>query len=105
MDVSLNGTLITNSSNTYPYRAYLEHLLSYGPAAKSSQLISELFYKDEAGKMDKPNPLEADDDDRNSALTKRAGFIARSREMDLVGRIHTNIFFQNRHMLNDVNTK
>ena len=48
-DVSLNGTLITNSSNTYPYRAYLENLLSYGPAAKSSQHTSKLFYKDEAG--------------------------------------------------------
>ena len=44
VDVSLNGTLITNSSNTYPYRAFVENLLSHGPAAKSSQLTCELFY-------------------------------------------------------------
>ena len=105
VEFSLSGTLITNSSNTYPYRAYLENLLSYRPAAKSSQLTSELFYKDEAGKMDKPNPLEANADERNTGLARRAGFIARSREVDLVGRIHTDIFFQNRYMLNEVNTK
>ena len=56
VDVTLNGTLITSSMNTYAYRAYLETLLSYGPAAKRSQLTASLFYKDEAGKLDKPNP-------------------------------------------------
>ena len=30
VDISLNGTLITSSTNTYPYRAMLETLLSYG---------------------------------------------------------------------------
>lgn len=35
VDVSLNGTQITNSTNTYPYRAYIETLLSYGSSAKS----------------------------------------------------------------------
>jgi hypothetical protein len=59
VDVLLNGTLITSSINTYAYRAYIETLLSYGTDAKSSQLTSALFYKDEAGKMDKPNPLAA----------------------------------------------
>jgi hypothetical protein len=105
VDVSLNGTLITNSTNTYPYRAYLENLLSYGPAAKTSQLTAELFYKDEAGKMDRPNPLAADAAEKNKGLAKRNSFVARSREVDLVGRIHTDIFFQQRYMLNEVNTK
>jgi hypothetical protein len=36
VDVSLNGVLITNSSNTYGYRAYIENLLSYGSLAKKS---------------------------------------------------------------------
>ena len=105
MDVSLDRTLTTNSSNTYPFRAYLENHLSYGPAAKSSKLTTELFNKDKAGKMDKPNPLEANDADRNTGLAKRAAFTARSREVDLVGRIHTDICFQNRYMLIKKNTK
>jgi hypothetical protein len=105
VDVSLNGTLITNSSNTYPYRAYIENLLSYGPAAKKSQLTACLFYKDEAGKMDKPYPLADDAADRNSGLATRAAFATQSREIDLMGRIHTDIFFQSRYMLNEVNVK
>jgi len=46
VDVSLNGTLITASRNTYPYRYMMETLLSYGEDAKRTQLTSALFYKD-----------------------------------------------------------
>jgi len=35
VDISLNGTLITQSTNTYPYRAILETLLSYGEDFKN----------------------------------------------------------------------
>jgi hypothetical protein len=105
VDVSLNGTLITSSTNTYAYRAYIETLLSYGNEAKTSQLTSALFYKDDAGKMDKPNPLAADAADKNSGLATRQLFVAQSRELDMIGRIHTDIFFQERYMLNEVNVK
>jgi hypothetical protein len=105
VDVTLNGTLITSSTNTYPYRAYIEDVLSYGSAAKKSQLTAALFYKDEADKMDKPNPLAADAADKNSGLVKRTEFISLSKEVDMIGRIHTDIFFQPRYMLNEVNTR
>jgi hypothetical protein len=105
VDVFLNGILVTSSSNTYPYRAYIENLLSYGPAAKRSQLTACLFYKDAAGKMDKANPLAENADERNSGLVRRAAFTAQSRELDLMGRIHADIFFQPRYMLNEVNVK
>ena len=52
MDISLYGTQFTASMNTYPYRAMLETLVSYGNDTKKAQLTSELFYADEAGKMD-----------------------------------------------------
>jgi hypothetical protein len=105
VDISLNGTLITNSTNTYPYRSYIEDLLSYGPSAKKSQLTAALFYKDEAGKMDKENPFADTAADQNSGLVKRSTFTAKSREVDMVGRIHGDIFFQQRYMLNEVNTR
>ena len=89
----------------YAYRAYIETLMSYGVEAKSSQLTSALFYKDEAGKMDKPNPLAANEVDRNSGLAKRQTFGAESREIDMIGRIHSDIFFQDRYMLNEVNAR
>jgi len=40
--VQLNGTLITSSTNTYPYRAMLETLLSYGEDAKKTQLSADI---------------------------------------------------------------
>jgi len=36
VDISLNGTQVTASMNTYPYRAMLETLLSYGDDAKKT---------------------------------------------------------------------
>ena len=105
VDVTLNGTLITSSNNTYAYRAYIETLLSYGPAAKESQLTAALFYKDVAGKMDKSNPKAADAADKNDGLATRASFASESTEIDMMGRIHSDIFFQERYMLNEVNVK
>ena len=34
VDVYLNGSLVTQSNNNYPYRAYIENLLSFGQEAK-----------------------------------------------------------------------
>jgi hypothetical protein len=42
VNISLIGTLITNSTNTYPHRVYIETLLSYGPPAKKSHLTASL---------------------------------------------------------------
>lgn len=102
VDVSLNGTQITPSMNTYPYRAMIETLLSYGGDAKESQLTSELFYKDVAGRMDAVDFAEAH---RNAALFKRSHFTNESHVVDMMGRIHADMFFQERYMLNEVATK
>ena len=52
VDLSLNNVLVMQSSNTYPYRAHIETLLSFGPAAANSQLSASLWYKDTAGRFD-----------------------------------------------------
>ena len=102
VDISLNDTVVTSSNNTYAYRAYLETLLSYGPAAKKSQLTSALYYKDTAGFMNDSNPhdenLGNDGFKSRSALSTRGTF-------DLVGIIHSDLFFQNKYLLNDINVK
>ncbi|MEG7523508.1 MAG: hypothetical protein M3H12_10465 [Chromatiales bacterium] len=49
VDVYLNGTLATPSTTTYPYRAYIDTLLSYGDDAKATQLTSQMWCKDTAG--------------------------------------------------------
>jgi len=93
VDISLNGTQVTTSTNTYPYRAIIETLLSYGDDAKESQLTSALFYEDQAGRMDVVDFGEAT---RNRGLWNRSRFTHGSRVVDMIGRIHADIFFQNR---------
>ena len=47
---------------------------------------------------------------RNSGLYKRSRFISQSRPLDMLpmmmlGRIHDDMFFQDRYLLNEVNVK
>ena len=104
VDIQLNGTLVSSSTNTYPYRAYIENLLSYGPAAKKSHLTAALFYKDRAGKMDAANPDDVAAD-VNTGLKRRAEFTKENKIVDMIGRLHSDIFFQPRYMLNEVTAK
>ena len=76
------------------YRAYIESLLSYGPQAKNSQLTVALFYKDTAGNIDRPNPAHANEEERNFGLQKRASFTNEGATVDLIERIHSDVFFQ-----------
>jgi len=88
--VLINGTLITASTNTYPYRALLETLLSYGENAKKTQLTSALFYKDQAGRMDSVDfAAGAVNDD----VAKRRTLVAESRTFDMMGRLYADMFF------------
>ena len=99
VDIKLNDVLISSTNNTYAYRSYLETLLSYGDDAKSTHLTSSLYYKDIAGKMDNANPLEAQ---ANSGLKKRHSYFATGGTVDLLGRIHADIFYQPKYLPNDV---
>ncbi|GFX65734.1 transposable element Tcb2 transposase [Trichonephila clavipes] len=40
----LNHRVVSNSSNTYPYRSYIETLLNHGYESKTSQLRAELHW-------------------------------------------------------------
>lgn len=102
VDVSLNVRLISSSTNTYAYRAMLETLLNYGDEAKKSQLTMSLFYRDTPGKMDTVNPL-AEDDDANLGLKARFAFTKSSNIVDMMGTIHSDVFFQEGLLLIGVN--
>ena len=70
----------------------IETLLNFGEDAKSSQLTMAMFYKDTPGKMDAVNPV-ADDDDTNMGLKARYVFTKQSQTVDMIGPIHSDIFF------------
>ena len=98
VDLSLNDRLVTSSTNTYPYRAYLETLLSYGPAAKKSHLTSALWYKDSYAHMDEVG-------DNNQGFIKRKKWILESKLVSMIGKPHLDLFFQDRLLLNGVDIK
>ena len=95
MVVQLNDRQVSSSSNTYAYRAYLETLLNYGKPAKKSQMTASLWYKDTATKMD---TARAD----NIGFTKRTTFTAQSKTVDLFGRIHADLFHQEKLLITGV---
>ncbi|XP_020910058.1 uncharacterized protein F54H12.2 [Exaiptasia diaphana] len=103
-DVSLNGKLVSSATNTNPYRAYMETTLSYGPAAKNSQLTSALFYKDRAGYLDETDPTKADKDE-NMGLKERYNHTKKSKSVEMMGRIHEDIFNIDRLMINGVDLR
>ena len=99
VDVKLNDTLISSTNNTYAYRAYLETPLTYGPEAKNSQLTAALYYKDEATKMDNADPHAVT---ANSGLKKRYRFFDAGGVIDMIGCIHSDLFFQEKYLPSDV---
>lgn len=99
VDVLLNNTLVTPSENTYPYRAYIESTLNYGREAKTTHLTSALYYQDTASQM---NSLNADN---NAGFRERHARAVAGRDVDMIGRLHCDIFHQERYLLNNVDVK
>jgi len=102
VNISLNGTQVTTSTNTYPYRAMIKTLFSNGDDTKKSQLTSELFYEDQPRRMD---VVDFGDAARNNGLFTLSRFARGSCSIDMISRIHADIFFQSRYLLNEVNVK
>ena len=98
VDVSLNDRLVTSSKATYPYRAYLETLLSYGQEAKATQLSCEQWYKDSSGHMDATQGTD------NKGFVKRKLKAGGSSIIDMSGKLHIDMMFGERYVLNGVNT-
>ena len=55
--------------------------------------------------MDSLNPAHVNEEERNFGLQSRPSFTDVGATIDLIGRIHSDVFFQDRFMLNEVNVK
>ena len=98
IDVSLNDTLISDSSNLYHYRSILETLLSYTSEEGKKQLSIAMFSKDT------PNQME-NIATGNIGLVKRRGHFTESKTVQVIGRPHSDIFYQHRYIVNGVTLK
>ena len=97
VDVYLNNDLITNTSN-YGYKAYLESLLTYSDTAKKGWLQAGGYFKDSHGQFDTLG-------NANGGFRFRKGLLAESKTMELIGKIHSDLFSQERFLLNHVDLK
>ena len=79
VDVYLNGSLVTQSNNNYPYRAYIENLLSFGQEAKKFQLSALLWHRNTSEHFDTRGATNLD-------YTKRKALAAESKEIDMMGK-------------------
>jgi len=85
--ITLNGT-ITPTSDLYQYRSYLETLLTYGRDTSTSHLMNSFWYLDSGD-------LQACDltvgDPTNTGFVARWNRIKQSKEVQLIGRPHSDI--------------
>ena len=83
--------------DTYPYRVYSKNLFSYGSDVKSNQLkAGEFWYPDAAGKFE----------DHESAIVKaRNVAVAKSRPVELWGRLHLELAMQQKYLPNGIEIK
>ena len=95
VDVYLKGLLVTQFNNNYSYRVYIENLLSFGQEAKKTQLSSLLWHRNTSKHFDTRGAT-------NLGCTKRKALAAESKEIDMLGKLHLDLFFQNRYLLNGV---
>lgn len=98
IDLFLNDVLVTASTNTYPYKAYLQTLLSYGREAKQTRLQTSLWHKDTRGQLDAAH-------NNNAGLAARRRRVSESRTIELIDRPHLDLFHQDKLFLNGVNLK
>ena len=96
--ISLNEKIISPPTKVYAYRAYIETLLSYGTAAKESQLTAAAWYVDTAGKFE----LRTDE---NAGFTTRKSLMSDSKSLQMMGKLHCDLFQQDRYLINNVDVK
>ena len=98
-NMSLNGVNITPASELYPFRSYLEYVLTYGSDAANSHLTNVFWYLDEG---------EVLAGDPTSTSIKNKGFVKRwerqkqSKVIELYCRLYADICKVSQFLLSGV---
>jgi len=91
-NVTLNSVTITQESEHYHYRSYLETLMTYGTEAAATNLSKPYWY------LDTGDMLLSEPSAENLTATAHREFINRwkrfsaSREVQLFGRLHSDMY-------------
>lgn len=74
------------STSTYPYKCYLETLLSYNADAKNTHLETAFFYKEESGK-ESPNKKS-----KGGGYLKRHEKVQDGKKLYISTQVHVDFF-------------
>ncbi|KAL0159409.1 hypothetical protein M9458_043134, partial [Cirrhinus mrigala] len=85
---------------TYPYQCIIESLINYSKDTLETLFSAGLFFKDTFSNMDETKPAG-----HNNGMTKRSRYTSRSKVVELLAPNHSDIFFQEKLMLNGVDIK
>lgn len=98
VEMVMNDNLVSSSNNTYPYRAYISSILSYGKNVKDTWIeTTEGLRQDVPGKSDTAE---------NTALTKfNVEKWKNSRVLELKGRLHLDMCLQERLIPNGMSVR
>ena len=100
VELQLGKTIVSYNHSLYPYQAYLEELLYSDKSELEGRLQMQGFILDKAGKGGLANP-EANP--HNEGLKKRRDELFElSRNTALIGRLHCDIFKQDKYLIEGV---
>ena len=100
VEVRLGDTSVSYSHSLYPYQAYFEELLYANASELDGRLRMQGFILDEGGNLALPDP---ETNPHNSGLKKRRDeLFALSRKTRLIGRLHCDIFQQDKYLIEHV---
>lgn len=110
--IYLNGKPIAQTDVNYNYRAYIETLLSYGRDASETHLASIGWHLDTGNEHNDyvsggtaTTSTKVGPSLKNNGLTARRAKFAKSVVVELQGRLHCDLFNQQRLLLNNVEMK
>ncbi|CAG2254248.1 unnamed protein product [Mytilus edulis] len=97
MDVYMNNKLVSLNTSNYPWKAYINTILTSGTDEQKSQLQSQLFMKDSGDLVSTDGKNGA-----NTELILRRDFIKNSREFEMEEPLFEDIFSLDRHLIQGV---
>lgn len=95
VEVFLNNKLVSTSDNLYPFRSYLETLLTFSESTKNNQLALALYHKDTGTDFDTFNDSSiSTSSPTNKGLYQRYQKTKLSKPFETIGKLHSELFLQ-----------
>ena len=98
IDLAIGESQVTTSLQTYPYRAYLETILTSSPTARKTYLTTELFEEEDMSVIS--NALNATRQNLIKHKTTESGVDTNiGAAVEIQGKLHLDLFQQYRSLI------